>query len=385
MLVSFDGFSTISKPPLDVWFLAGSLDPAGPMSLDSLAKLGGIDLPTAPPQKWTFMMNSLTTGSVMWSQVLPTGVYKDFVRGLINSVNQTMDRLPRDYYKEVWGPCNLFLTGLKAARVDPILFKEIVQAVDRDSGALETFRPGPGGFLPPVVYDRFATRTGRLTVESGPHILTLKKGYRHILKSNFPNGKICSLDFGALEARVILYETGFSPSGSDLYTQISNELFTGSIERDVVKTAVISELYGSSRFAQGTRLGMAGRKLDGFIEAVRTYFGTPALRKRLKEEFKSSGRIKNRFGRPLEIDDPQDHLFINTYAQSTGVDVSLLGFKKIVDDLGADGIRPLFVLHDALILDVREDRLQDVEGIASVAVPGYAQQFPLKFEYVSKG
>ena len=98
MLVSFDGFSTISKPPLDIWFLAGSLDPAGPMSLDSLAKLGGIDLPVAPPQKWIFMMNSLTTGSVMWSQVLPTGVYKDFVRSLINSVNQTMDRLPRAFF-----------------------------------------------------------------------------------------------------------------------------------------------------------------------------------------------------------------------------------------------------------------------------------------------
>jgi len=385
MLVSSDGFATVSKPPPDAWFLAGTFECTDTMSLDSLTKLGGVDLPSSPPPKWISMMNTLTTGSIMWSQALPASVYKDFVRGLINSVNQTMDRLPKDYYRETWGPCNLFLAGLKATRVDPKLFKEVAQTVERDSGALETFRPGPGGFLPPVVYDRFATRTGRLTVESGPHILTLKKDHRHILKSNFPNGKICSLDFGALEARVILYETGFSPSGADLYAQISNDLFTGSIERDVVKTAVISELYGSSRFAQGARLGMAGRKLDGFIEAVRTYFGTPALRKRLKEEFKSSGRIKNRFGRPLEIDDPQDHLFINTYAQSTGVDVSLLGFKKIVDDLGTDGIRPLFVLHDALILDVREDRLQDVERVASVAIPGYEQQFPLKFEYISKG
>ena len=191
MLVSSDGFVTVSKPPPDVWFLAGTFECADTISLDSLTKLGAVDLPSSPPLKWISMMNTLTTGSVMWSQALPTNVYKDFVRDLINSVNQTMERLPKDYYRKTWHPCSRFLTGLKAARVDPILFKEIVQAVDRDSGALETFRPGPGGFLPPVVYDRFATRTGRLTVESGPHILTLKKDYRHILKSNFPNGKIC--------------------------------------------------------------------------------------------------------------------------------------------------------------------------------------------------
>ena len=60
--------------------------------------------------------------------------------------------------------------------------------------------------------------------------------------------------------------------------------------------------------------------------------------------------------------------------------MSLLGFKTIIDALGTDGIRPLFVLHDALILDVRSDRLKDVENISSVKVHGYDAAFPLKFE-----
>jgi len=75
-------------------------------------------------------------------------------------------------------------------------------------------------------------------------------------------------------------------------------------------------------------------------------------------------------------------LFVNTFAQSTGVDVSLLGFKSVMDRLGTDGVRPLFVLHDALIFDVRGDRLGDVEAIDSVEVPLYDARFPLKLEKI---
>jgi hypothetical protein len=78
--------------------------------------------------------------------------------------------------------------------------------------------------------------------------------------------------------------------------------------------------------------------------------------------------------------DKVDHLLVNSYAQSTGVDVSLLGFKSIVDSLGSDGIRPLFVLHDALILDVRGDRFEDVQKITSVEIPSFSTKFPIKLD-----
>ena len=62
------------------------------------------------------------------------------------------------------------------------------------------------------------------------------------------------------------------------------------------------------------------------------------------------------------------------------MDVSMIGFNNIIKQLGTDGVRPLYVLHDALILDVRSDRLKDVENISSVKVHGYEAAFPLKFE-----
>jgi hypothetical protein len=382
MVVSQDGFTTLSKAPTDLWFLNGVLDPLKPLCLDTLLKLKNVEVPTKPAEKWTKSMSLLTSGSaaIPWSQTMPSVAYKSFVKSLVKFVAETIDELPKDYYKSTWCPGGQLLCSLRAAKVDPKLYREISAEIERDSGAFETFKPGPGGFLPPVVYDRFATRTGRLTVESGPNILTLKKKYRQILKSTFAEGAICSLDFGALEARIILAENGKVATAPDLYSSLATELFGGTIDREAVKIAVISELYGASKSALGARLGIGSHKLEEFVTKVRSYFGTAELRKRLKEEFIKTGKIRNKHGRFLDLDDPQDHLFVNTYAQSTGVDVSLLGFKAVLEKLGTDGVRPLFVLHDALILDVREDRLSDVEAIRSTSVPGYASEFPLKFE-----
>jgi hypothetical protein len=153
------------------------------------------------------------------------------------------------------------------------------------------------------------------------------------------------------------------------------------VPRAVVKVAVLSELYGASRASLGHRLEMNNTDLDRFIAVIKEHFKTDVLKMRLKDELENSGMIHNRFGRPLFIDAKNsDYLLVNTYAQSTGVDVSLLGFSKIVEQLGSDGVRPLFILHDALLLDVRDDRLRDVETITSVSIPTYSQDFPLKLE-----
>lgn len=383
MLVSHDGFATLTKAPEDVWFLNGVMDPTKPLCLDSLLRLNGIDIKLLPPEKWTRCMTLLASGSaVPWSQVMPQSAYKSFIKNLIKSIAENIDGLSKDYYKIAWCPGGQLLHGLKAAKVDPRLYKELASEIEHDSGAFETFRPAAGGFLQPVVYDRFATRTGRLVVSSGPNILTLKKEYRRILKSTFPNGSICALDFGALEARIILAEAGKVSSAPDLYGDIAAKLFGGRVDRNAVKTAVISELYGASKASLGLRLGIGGSKLDEFVVLIKEYFDTAGLRRRLKTQHESAGLIQNKYGRILHLPDPQDHLLVNTYAQSSGVDVSLLGFKAVVDSLGTDGIRPLFVLHDALILDVRDDRLIDVESIISIHVHGYDTKFPLKFEKI---
>ena len=55
----------------------------------------------------------------------------------------------------------------------------------------------------------------------------------------------------------------------------------------------------------------------------------------------------------------EPHKLLNYFIQSTAVDVALFGFGDIIRRLQVSGlidrICPLFVLHDALILDVPHD------------------------------
>jgi hypothetical protein len=385
MEVSPTGFTLLPKIPAEAWALSGGLRLDGGLCLNSAMRLAGCLPALLPPEKWTKAMSQLgVVGPVPWSKVMPPDAYRGFVRGLVNSVMGNIDGLPKQYVRDAWTPGGALLGMLRSAKVDMAAWRAVMDGQgDRSNGALESFKPGNGGWVSSVSYDRFGTRTGRLTVESGPNILILRKDHRSILRSNFSDGKICSLDFSALEARILLEEAGVVPGPGDVYGHIAKELFDGKVERDVVKVAVLSELYGASKAMLGAKLGMNGSRLDGFVDSVRSYFKVVQLRRRLADELARSGRIHNRFGRPLFIDgDKVDHLLVNSYAQSTGVDVSLLGFKSVVDSLGSDGIRPLFVLHDALILDVRGDRFDDVERMTSVDVPGFSTKFPMKLEKI---
>jgi len=206
----------------------------------------------------------------------------------------------------------------------------------------------------------------------------LKREHRSALKSSFSGGKVMSLDFSALEARILLYESGGSCDESDLYTSLAHRL--GGIPRAVVKGAILAELYGSSKNSLALSLGLSDSALNDFIKRIREVIDVRALLSRLRAQHSDLGYITNKHGRRIKVSRPQDNIFINYYAQSTGVDVSLLGFKSIVDSLGSDGVRPLFVLHDALMLDVRGDRVSDVRSVVDVSVPGFEQKFPVKCE-----
>jgi DNA polymerase I-like protein with 3'-5' exonuclease and polymerase domains len=311
-----------------------------------------------------------------WSYVMPKAEYQTYFKEVVSSAS--IHDLDTSYYENIWIHGNQLLSSLRAAKVDGQTIDKLIAESVHSSSTVSSFTPRAGGYAQPVVYDRFGTVTGRLVVESGPNILLLKKEHRSILRPSTSGGSIVSLDFSALEARILLYESGGTCGDEDLYESIARRV--GSTSRSVVKAAVLAELYGSSKNALALTLGMSNEHLSEFIRKVEEVINTKKLLASLKKQFSKEGWITNKYGRRIEVSRPQDNIFVNYYAQSTGVDVSLFGFNKILNDLGFDGIRPLFVLHDALILDVREDRLKDVEGVKSVSVPGYSNKFPLKLE-----
>lgn len=288
-----------------------------------------------------------------------------------------------DYFETAWRPGSHVFRALKPAHVDGARWRELMTLGEGNVPAIRSFQPDGDGFTQPVIYDRFKTLTGRLTVQSGPQILTLKREHRNLMKSMYgKDGAVYAMDFSNLEARILLYEYGRKCDDPDLYGMIAKEL---GYDRKAVKGAVISELYGSSPWALGKVLGIEGKELHDFIRKVKAYFNTYELLARVKAQFVATGKVINRYGRPVTIDEPQDNIFVSYYGQSTGVDVTMLGFKQVIDQVTkkSDRIRPIFLLHDSILFDLPKEDLQYLQTIKAVRVKGYVQKFPFKLEKIS--
>lgn len=383
LLFSKDGFLRLDKIPENAWHFSGKIKEESTTCLDSVFRLNFVENSPKIPARYVKSMEISAPGyaSIPWSMVLPKHEYRRYFDSLINYIKENRD-IDLSYYENAWIVGNRVLQALRPAKIDNSKIQEILEASAIQSHVVETFRPRAGGYASPIKYDRFGTVTGRLTVESGPNILLLKREHRSMIKSSYVGGKIISIDFSSLEARVLLYESGNDCQEFDLYGMLAERF--GGMSRNLVKAAVLSVLYGSSRSAVALTLGISETKVSEVIKQIEKYINTKTLIKALKKQHAELGFIMNRHGRKIKVDRPQDNIFISYYAQSTGVDVSLIGFSKILDSLGTNGIRPLFVLHDALILDVHPDRLKDVTEITKINVPGYDQMFPLKIEEISR-
>lgn len=381
-LVIDDGYRWTSFVPKGSWHLSGDIKLDSDYCLDTLMRLNSFQVILSPPEKFVTMMKHVISGSldgVPWSHVMSGKDHRAFIKNLINQANDALAHISKDYYMNTWVPQSRVLRSLKEATIDVGRYNELLGTVATNVTTLQSFKPNKFGLAEPIEYDRFGTVTGRLVVASGPQILTLKRDYRDMIKSSYADGKIVYVDFAALEARILLYEAGMRCDHVDMYTFISQELFGGTASRDAIKGAVISELYGSGKHLLGEQLGIEGHELNEFVGKVKRFFKTNELKRRIKDDFIKTGYVTNRYGRKVVPSAPLDHILVNSYAQSTGVDVSLLGFSSIVEKLKCyPEVKPLFVLHDALILDVPSKNIQDVLNVEKVTVPGYVQSFYLK-------
>lgn len=386
-LVVADGtFWWSARVPVETWHLDGTCKLESDMCLDTVLRLGGVTPNLTPPEQFvremSILSGSLEGTEIPWQRVMPIRAHQSFTQRLVNEVTVATSTAPLDYYRTVWVPGNVIFRALEACVVDRTTWQQYIDAGEGNVPAIRSFEPDQDGFAKPVVYDRFKTLTGRLTVNEGPQILTLKREHRNMLRSAFGDkGSIYALDFANLEARILLYEYNRKCDDVDLYGMIAREL---GYDRKAIKGAVISELYGSSNWALGKHLGIEGKELNDFVKKVKAYFNTSELLSRVKAQFVTTGKVINRYGRPVTVDEPLDNIFISYYGQSTGVDVTMLGFKQVIDRLAerTKKVRPVFLLHDAMLLDVHEDELHNFKEITHVKVKGYVQDFPLKLEKI---
>tara|TARA_R100000805_G_C3620377_1_gene123991 strand:+ start:1231 stop:2445 length:1215 start_codon:yes stop_codon:yes gene_type:complete len=190
-----------------------------------------------------------------------------------------------------------------------------------------------------VKYNQFGTKTGRLTTTSGSFpILTLPKDLRSAILPT--NDYYLELDFNGAEVRTLLGLLGKEQPPGDVHDFHLHRVFTETQSREDAKVAFFAWLYGSSQ-QKGTP---AARRLEEFYP-----------KQDLLKEYYRNNNIVTPYGRVMT--DVSDHHAVNYLVQATAAELFLKQALKIDYLLRAktSGSRIAFLLHDAIIIDMKDE------------------------------
>lgn len=255
------------------------------------------------------------------------------------------------YYEEMYKPSNYILESLVSC--------DSLVDIDTIENLIETYRQVNDNrnlhivetFLPPtntVVYGRTSSITGRQKIISGPQILMLKKEDRRKI---FSGNNLYMMDFSALEPSILFQLCGQSQLDyHDLYSSIKDYLGLRHIDRSEIKNTVLRLIYGSSIEHSNNLHQVEAIELNKFLNSL----GINELKQQLRSDLYNDGCLYNLYGKPIitkqqALDSTfQEYMLINYYIQSTAADLALLLFSQFYKQ-NRNKIRPLFVIHDALL------------------------------------
>jgi len=330
---------------------------------------------------WQKFTNMFKTESDIL-EILPehfVNTYKEDIKNAdiqLNIKDQNLNYLKKLRYNQK------IFNNLYKAKINGLsyrVFKELEKNETILSG-LEKFKPIKG-YCANVKYNQANTMTGRLTTtKNSPNILTLPARCRKIFESRWQQkGQLLYIDFKTLEPRVVRKING-KDSSDDIYLEIA-DMLEFEVDRIVIKRGIISTLYG----ATATISGLSQERSKLVLEATKNYFDLASITKKASYVHDVGCRI-NFFGRPIwNIEESKENKIVNNYIQSTAVDVALSYFSELCDKINLDLCKPIFIIHDALILDVHEDYIDACKSIVST---GYTcpqlGHFPIDIDNLSE-
>ena len=325
---------------------------------ESLLEIYGHESRSLVPEEYTRSFKECHyTGYVPWSRVIPSSIYKPLLKEFVGELAEVSVELEESEYPGFFSETNELFQLLKPCYIDTQLCKSLLS--ESDNHVLSSFlKMSRDGMLPLPQYSRSGTKTGRLVVKEGPQILTLKKEHRAVLRPRSPKNKLYEIDFTSLEPRVALNLAKVQTQG-DVYTSFA-ESSNMDVSRDIAKLAVLCALYGAGKYRLESVLSKESSSISAarLINSVKEYFQVKPLKEMLKDQA-SEGVIKNCFGRPIQVDDERDSILLNNFLQSSAVDVALAGFLDFCKLMNGS-IRPLFIIHDALVFEADPKNLTPI-------------------------
>jgi hypothetical protein len=283
-------------------------------------------------------------------------------------------------YLDIFTECNNTLKSLQRAQInDSVLKRELNLKKIKNISVVKGFLPKRDGYLDLPVYSITKTLTGRMTVTSGPQILTAPKSIRKHLRSVYKNGRIAQVDFVSLEPRVAI-QLDKQTGEKDVYAYLAKKILDFKVPRSTIKKLVLCSVYGASESTLKKDLP-SGTNVKKLIEKTKKELKYDLVVNEQIKNYNKFGKIFNWFGRPITPQSSRESLIYNNYIQSTAVDVALLGFGKIIKKC-SNRVRPIFFIHDAMLLDLHPDDIESFRKLSSSVDIEKLGNFPLEFQFV---
>lgn len=337
-------------------------------NISALLFLNGKQYEYKIPEKYADVYKNLLktnfqNGYIPWQNCIPPKEFKSIIHNVVECVINDLNTIDDRYYRIVFRRAVEALNALEEAYIDREKYEHFlkIETSTSQKNIIESFKPNQeSGKASLIKYNQFGTRTGRLVVLSGPKILNIKSEYRDMLTSRYgQKGKIRQLDFKSQEPRFGAVVAGLRPQQEDAYSTIREEIFHNQFDRKIVKASFLAAQYGMSSNTLHSKLKDNSLDTKEIIEKIRKNFLIDEISDKLEKNLKQYGYIKNFFGRVIKTQD-QDiskYTLYNYYIQSSCVDMSLLGFYNITQYIKQYKLKihPIFILHDAIFLDVHEN------------------------------
>jgi len=370
--------------PDDAWVLGSSMSNS-PLDLRMLSEYVGAKIDWDPPERFMRADAEASIDARRLIQTVPRDALLALARRILASAESLEEHASDQYITGPLAETRRQLSDLRPARVDPVEWGEAMKS--DPTPALSSFEPNADGLADVVAYDQMGTLTGRLTVQSGPQILTLRRDLRRVLRPTRRGRRLLMVDFVSHEPRVALCLAG-SPPPLDIYGWFQEERMAGQT-RDTAKGAIISTLYGMSPSTLAAKIDCTLPEARALNEAVRVTFGLDKLERRLLSEYASSGgTILSSCGRRITPSSPSPGVLVNSYVQSSAFDAAMAGFRRVLADCAAQMIETFvhFYIHDAMVLELSERDEERLVGIASkpVKIPGFPGEYWAKVKEVTQ-
>src|ERR671912_59521 len=217
--------------------------------------------------------------------------------------------------------------------------------------------------------------------------------------------KLVVADYSQIELRILAHMTGEQAlvesfmKGEDIHTRTASEVFDVRMEsvtpelRRRAKMVNFGILYGISGFGLATRLGNvhpaeAERYIKRYFER---YPRVTEFMQETLEEAEELGYSTTLFGRRRYVPELRnanknvrklgERIAFNARVQGTAADIIKVAMVDLAPRLGPLGADMIMQVHDELVFDVDEDRVEEVAGLAvDRMVTAYDLRPPLEVE-----